>query len=132
MKSTKKVLPQGVKVRVKNKGSQSKKRGPKRPKYQAPQTEHPDTQQDLEHSDIHANHIEAFNAALRRRCAAFRRRTNTYAKKKKRLQNRLDVHWIEHNFILKHFTTHQVPAVAMGILEQGLTLENIFFIQKNA
>ena len=36
-------LPQGVKVRVKNKGSQAHKKGPKRPKYQAPQPEHPDT-----------------------------------------------------------------------------------------
>jgi len=32
----KKTLPKGVKVRLKNKGAQSHKRGPKRPKYQAP------------------------------------------------------------------------------------------------
>ncbi len=30
-------LPKGVKVRVKNKGSQAHKKGPKCPKYQAPQ-----------------------------------------------------------------------------------------------
>ena len=39
----KKTLPKGVKVRIKNKGSQRHKRGPKRPKYQAPYPEHPDT-----------------------------------------------------------------------------------------
>jgi hypothetical protein len=39
----KKTLRQGVKVRLKNKGTQRHKRGPKRPKYQAPYPEHPDT-----------------------------------------------------------------------------------------
>jgi hypothetical protein len=43
----KKTLPKGVKVRLKNKGSQRHKRGPKRPKYQAPYPEHPDTAQPL-------------------------------------------------------------------------------------
>ena len=70
----KKILPQGVKVRIKNKGSQGHKKGPKRPKYQDPQSEHPQTQQDLNNKEIHANHIEAFNASLRRRCAAYRRK----------------------------------------------------------
>src|SRR4029450_10397948 len=41
----KKTLPKGVKVRLKNKGSQRHRRGPKRPKYQAPYPEHPDTAQ---------------------------------------------------------------------------------------
>lgn len=40
-------LPKGVRVRVKNKGDQKHKRGRKRPKYQVPQREHPDTNQDL-------------------------------------------------------------------------------------
>src|SRR5438105_10200645 len=47
----------------------------------------------IENAQIHANHLEAFNASLRRRCAAYRRKTTTYAKKKKRLQQRLDVYW---------------------------------------
>jgi len=66
-------LKEGVRVRVKNKGSQSHKRGPKCAKVQAPQKEHPDTKQNIENKDVHANHVEAFNAA-------FRRKTNTYAK----------------------------------------------------
>jgi len=74
-------LPLGVQVRVKNKGSQAHCRGRKRPKYQAPQPEHPNTTAPIADHDIHANHVEAFNAALRRRMACYRRKTNTYAKK---------------------------------------------------
>ena len=38
-----KTLPKGIQVRVKNKGSRVPKRGRKRPKYQAPCWEHPQT-----------------------------------------------------------------------------------------
>jgi hypothetical protein len=79
-----------------------------------------------------ANHLEAFHTSLRRRCAAYRRRTNMYAKNTGRLQERLDVYWIVHNFVRVHFTTHQVPAVALGILDHGFTLHEIFLIQKAA
>ncbi len=125
-----KTLPKGVKVRIKNKGSQSHKRGRKRQKYQAPKPEHPETTQDIENKEIHANHLEAFNASLRRRCAAYRRRTNTYAKKENRLQERLDLIWIFHNFSKIHFTTRRVPAVALGIMKQGIQVESLFCIQK--
>ena len=128
----KKTLPKGVKVRLKNKGSQRHKRGPKRPKYQAPYPEHPQTDQAIETKEIHANHLEAFHTSLRRRCAAYRRRTNMYAKNTARLQERLDVYWIVHNFVRVHFTTRQVPAVALGILEYGLSLKEVFLIQKTA
>jgi hypothetical protein len=86
----KKTLPKGVKVRLKNKGSQRHKRGRKRPTYQAPYPEHPDTAQPIATHEIHANHLEAFHTSLRRRCAAYRRRTNMYAKKTGRLQERLN------------------------------------------
>jgi hypothetical protein len=110
----KKTLPKGVKVRLKNKGSQRHKRGPKRPKYQAPYP------------------LEAFHTSLRRRWAAYRRRTNMYAKKTGRLQERLDVYWIVHNCVRVHFTTRQVPAVALGILDHGFALHEIFLMQKAA
>ena len=45
-------LPKGVKVRLKNKGDQNRHQGRKRPKYEAPQAEHPDTSQDLAEADI--------------------------------------------------------------------------------
>ena len=90
----KKTLRKGVKVRLKNKGAQAHKKGRKRPKYQAPFPEHPETIQNITTQDIHANHLEAFNTSLRRRCAAYRRRTNMYAKNTVRLQERLDVYWV--------------------------------------
>ncbi|ABW32710.1 hypothetical protein AM1_D0215 (plasmid) [Acaryochloris marina MBIC11017] len=42
-------------------------------------------------SEVYANHNEAHNAALRRRCSAYRRRQNLYAKKRPGLQRVLDV-----------------------------------------
>ncbi len=123
------VLPQGVKVRVKNKGSQAHKKGPKRPKYQAPHNEHPETEQNLQDKEIHANHVEAFNSSLRRRMSCYRRKTNTYAKHQQALQTRLDAYWVLHNFVRPHFTTKQAPAVAMGIIDQGFSLSDIFRIQ---
>ena len=84
----KKTLRKGAKVRRKNKGSQRHKRGPKRPKDQAPDPEHPDPAQSLAPPEIHANHLEAFHTSLRRRCAAYRRRTNMYAKNTRRLHER--------------------------------------------
>jgi hypothetical protein len=49
-----------------------------------------------------------------------------YAKNTTRLQERLDVYWIVHNFVRVHFTTRQGPAVALGILQCGLSLKEIF------
>lgn len=123
-------LPKGVKVRLKNKGSQGHKRGRKRPKYEAPQAEHPETPQDIANSQIHANHLEGQNSALRRKNSAYRRRTNTYAKRSDTLQRTLDVHWIMHNFVKVHFTTGEVPAVKLGILKEGFSWEDLFKIQR--
>ena len=61
-----------------------------------------------------------------------RRHTNMYAKNTGRLQERLDVYWVVHNFVRVHFTTRQVPAVALGILDHGFALHEIFLIQKVA
>lgn len=119
-------LPEGVRVRLKNKGLSPDS---SRTKYEAPQPEHPHTRQDLPEKEIHANHVEAFNSALRRQLACFRRKVNTYAKLKSALQRRLDVHWLLHNFIRPHFTTKTVPAVALGILDVGLSGSQLFTIQ---
>ena len=124
-----KVLKKGVKVLIKNKGGSSKDNGGGKDKYEAPQREHPDTDQNINSQDIHANHAEALNSSIRRRNSAFRRKTNTYAKKKPALQRTLDALWIIHNFIRKHFTTKQVPAVALGIINEGLSWTDIFHIQ---
>ena len=122
-----KTLPAGVKVSLKNKGSQNSK--PKRPKYQTPQRQHPQTEQTFDDKDIHANHVEAHNAALRRKNSAFRRRCNTYAKSKIALQRTLDVHLIIHNFVRAHWGTGLVPAVALGIFAVPLRLEDILTLR---
>ncbi len=127
-----KILPKGVKVRLKNKGSQNKNKGRKRAKYEAPHGEHPETCQDINEKDIHANHVEALNASIRRRNSAYRRRTNTYGKKRTALQRTLDIYWVAHNFIRIHFTTKRVPAVALGILDKGFSWEEIFMVRRIA
>ena len=37
-----------------------------------------------------------------------------------------------HHFVKVHFTTHQVPAVALGVLEYGFSLNEIFLLQQVA
>ena len=125
----KKTLKRGVRVRIKNKGSQAHKKGPKRPKYQSPWAEHPETSSTIEETDIHANHAEAFWSALRRKCATFRRKTNMYAKSTPGSQRLLYVYWVVHNFIRVHFTTREVPAVALGVIERRLSAHEIFHMQ---
>ena len=61
--------------------------------------------------------------------ACYRRRTNTYAKEQSTLQIRLDAYWVIHNFIRPHFTTKLVPAVALGVLVQPLSWDDILRIQ---
>jgi transposase-like protein len=125
----KKTFKRGVHVRIKNKGAQVHKKGRKRPKYQSPWREHPETARIIAETDIHANHAEAFFSSLRRKCATFRRKTNTYAKATKGLQRLLHVYWVVHNFLRVHFTTRAVPAVALGLLERRLSVQEIFQIQ---
>ncbi len=124
----KKRLRKGVRVRLKNKGSR-KRPGRQRPKYQAPVPEHPETDSKIENHQIHANHVEAFNASVRRRNSAFRRQTNMYAKTRDNLQRTLDVQWLVHNFVRVHFTTKVVPAVKLGILEVGISWSQLFMIR---
>jgi len=121
-------LRKGVRVRLKNKGSR-KSTGRKRPKYEAPVAEHPETDSRIEVEQINANPVEAFNSSLRRRNSAFRRKTNMYAKTREHLQRTLDVQWLVHNFIRVHFTTKVVPAVKLGILSVGLSWNNLFSIR---
>src|SRR5215831_493795 len=125
----KKTFKRGVRVRIKNKGAQAHKKGRKRPKYQSPWKEHPETARTIAETHIHANHAEAFFSALRRKCATFRRKTNMYAKVTTGLLRLLRVYWVVHNFLRVHFTIREVPVVALGILERRLTVQEIFQIQ---
>ena len=83
-------------------------------------------------TERHANPLEAFQTSLRRRCEAYRRRTHMEAKHPRRLQARVAVYWMVPNFVRVHFTTRQVPAVALGILDHGFALHELFLIQKAA
>jgi transposase-like protein len=125
----KKTLKRGIRVRIKNKGSQAHKKGRKRPKYQSPWAEHPETTHTIEETDIHANHAEAFWSALRRKCTTFRRKTNMYAKSTPGSQRLLHVYWVVHNFIRVHFTTREVPAVALEVIERRVAAFEIFHMQ---
>src|SRR6266567_2145470 len=125
----KKTFKKGVHFSIKNKGSQAHKKGRKRPKYQSPWREHPETTRTIAETDIHANHTEAFLSSLRRKCATFRRKTNMYAKATTGLQRLLRVYWVVHNFLRVHFTIREVPAVTLGILERRLSVHEIFQIQ---
>ena len=120
-----KVLPKGMTVRLKNKSSKRRDSEGKLKKVETPQPEHPETEFSPQQSEVHANHLEAFNSSLRRYLSAFRRRTNTYAKSSFGLQRVLDILWMVHNFVRAHFTTRTVPAVAIGILKKGLTWEDL-------
>ena len=124
-----KVLPKGMVVRLKNKSSKRRDSEGKLKKVETPKTEHPETTEKPEDKDVHANHVEAFNSSLRRYLAAFRRRTNTYAKSVVGLQRVLDIFWMVHNFVRSHFTTKKVPAVALGIIQKGLTWEDLLQIR---
>ncbi len=124
-----KTLKKGVTVRVKNKGSQSHKKGPKKPKYQTTCPTHPETEPHISDQQTHANHLEANNSAMRRKCSPYRRKTNTYAKSTKGLQRVLDMYWVIHNFVRAHFTTKQVPAVKLGVLSEGLSPKQLLSVQ---
>ncbi len=56
-----KPLPKGIRVRLKNKGAK-KRVGRPRKKYEAPVPEHPQTETKVVENEIHANHVEGFNA----------------------------------------------------------------------
>lgn len=121
-----KVLPAWLQVRLKNKGSQDAKNS--RLKYEKP-VPHAPGPDHIEEKEIHANHVEAYNASLRRRCSAMRRRTNTYAKHKQGLQRALDLQWVMHNFVRPHFTTGEIPAVALGLHDQGFSVSELLMMR---
>jgi transposase-like protein len=54
----KKVLKENLCIKLKNKGSQEHKPGPKLDKYQTPKPEHPNTKNKISNAEIHANHAE--------------------------------------------------------------------------
>jgi len=101
---------------MKIKGSQGKRR------VEWVKSEHPFTAISTA-SEVHANHNEAQNAALRRRASAYRRRQNLYAKKRAALQRVLDVQRLIHNWVRPHLGLGQktTPEIAMGYCDRVIS-----------
>ncbi len=112
-----KVWRQGLEVACKVKGSQGTPRRVWR--YRT----HPYTAISQE-KDVHANHQEAFNASLRRRCSAYRRRQHLYAKRQDARQRTLTVQQMIHNWVRVHFSLpkNTTPAMRMGYIERPVSL----------
>ena len=114
-----KVWRYGLEVAMKIKGSQGQRR------VEWVKTEHPFTALSATY-EVHANHNEAQNSALRRRCSAYRRRQNLYAKCRDGLQRILDVQRLIHNWTRPHWGLGKktTPAMAMGYCNRPIsTLE---------
>jgi hypothetical protein len=105
-----KVWRHGLEVAIKVKSSQ----GNRRVAWLKP--EHPYTAIS-DKSDVHANHNEANNSALRRRCSAYRRRQNLYAKNTEGLQRAVTVQRLVHNWVRPHvgLGKNKTPAMAIGL-----------------
>jgi hypothetical protein len=115
-----KVWRAGLEVAMKIKGSQGK------PRREWVKQEHPLTAISPE-SEVHANHVEAFNSALRRRATAYRRRQNHYAKVVEGLQRALDVQRLLHNWVRPHWELGKTttPAMAMGYIDRPVKISEI-------
>jgi hypothetical protein len=112
-----KVWREGLEVAMKIKGSQGQKRVVWY-KY-----EHPWTAISPK-SEVHANHNEAQNSALRRRVSAYRRRQNLYAKCVEGLQRVLDLQRLVHNWVRPHWglAKNTTPAMAMGYIKRPISM----------
>ena len=112
-----KVWREGLEVAMKVKGSQGKRR------VEWCKIEHPDTAISPE-SEVHANHNEAQNSALRRRGTAYRRRQNHYAKTKNALQRVVTVQRLIHNWVRPHWSLRgaTTPAMAIGFYHRPVTM----------
>jgi hypothetical protein len=130
----------GLEVAMKIKGSQGRKR------VEWVNIEHPFTAIS-DKSDVHANHNEAQNSALRRRASAclvalftsgnptsarrYRRRQNLYAKKLCGLQRVLDVQRLVHNWVRSHWSLgkNQTPAMAIGYYHRPISMTELLTVQ---
>lgn len=114
------VWREGLEVAMKIKGSQGHKR------IQWVKVEHPFTVISPEY-EVHANHNEAHNSALRRRASAYRRRQNLDAKRVEGLQRGLEVQRLVHNWVRYHhgLEKNTTPAMAMGYCERPITMHEL-------
>lgn len=112
-----KVWRHGLEVAIKIKASQ----GNRRVEWVKP--EHPCTAIS-DKGDVHANHNEANNSALRRRCSAYRRRQNLYAKNTEGLQRSVTVQRLVHNWVRPHvgLGKNKTPSMAIGLCHRSISM----------
>jgi hypothetical protein len=115
-----KTLPYGIELAAKVKRSQGRRRIARR------HQEHPFTAISPK-PEVHANHVEANNSSIRRRCSAMRRRQNHYAKKTDALQRAITVLRLIHNWHRPHPSLPKgtTPAMAMGYVDRPLTVREM-------
>lgn len=75
-------------------------------------------------SEVHANHTEANNSALRRRCSAYRRKQNLYAKTVEGLQRAVTVQRLVHNWVCPHWSLdkNMTPSMALGLYHRPISM----------
>lgn len=119
-----KVWRPGLEVAAKVKRSQGRRRIHRR------RPEHPFTAISP-NVEVHANHNEAQNSSIRRRCSAYRRRQNHYAKNPKGLQRAITVLRLIHNWVRPHPSLGKgvTPAMAMGYIKRPVSLVEMLSCQ---
>ncbi len=112
-----KVWREGLEVAIKIKGSQGNRR------LEWLKVEHPFTAISPA-PEVHANHNEALNSCIRRRCSADRRQQNHYAKTVAGLQRVITVQQLIHNWIRPHNSLNKgtTPAMAIGFSKRPITM----------
>ncbi len=115
-----KVLRQGIEVACKVKRSQGRRR------VKRSKPEHPYTALSPK-SEVHANHCEAHNSSIRRRCSAYRRRQNHYAKHQDGLNRAITALRLIHNWVRIHPSLPKAttPAMAIGFIDRPLKLSEM-------
>lgn len=119
-----KVWRYGVEVACKIKGSQGN------PRVEWVKPEHPFTAISPAEA-VHANHNEALNSSIRRRCSAYRRRQNHYAKTVDGLEQAITAQRLIHNWIRPHWSLQRqtTPAMAMGFCDRPVPMEEFLTLR---
>ena len=119
-----KVWRYGLEVARKIKGSQGHRR------WEWPRPKHPYTAVSPEQA-VHANHCEALNSSIRRRCSAYRRRQNTYAKTQQGLTRAITAQRLIYNWCRPHWSLekHTTPAMAMGYCQRIISIEEFLMMR---
>jgi hypothetical protein len=79
---------------------------------------------------IAINHIDGFCSKLRERISCFTRKGRGFGKKKKCLEQRLEIFSVQHNFMEKK--KGKTPAMKEGLINKPLSWETFFLVRLRA